>query len=65
MVVYKIPYRRALGLAALGLAAFRPSASREQRYLAYNISGLTLLAVVATTSTPYINIIAIVERERA
>ena len=29
--VYKIPYRRAPRLA------FRPSASREQRYLAYNI----------------------------
>ena len=29
--VNKIPYRRALGLAA----AFRPSASREQKYLAY------------------------------
>ena len=32
-VVYKIPYRRALRLA------FRPSASREQRYLAYNAQG--------------------------
>ena len=31
-VVYKIPYRRAR-------SAFRPSASREQRYLAYNNVG--------------------------
>ena len=31
--VYKIPYRRAPRLA---YSAFRPSASREQRYLAYN-----------------------------
>ena len=30
--VYKIPYRRAPRLAC---SAFRPSASREQRYLAY------------------------------
>ena len=30
-IVYKIPYRRALRLAC------RPSASREQRYLAYNL----------------------------
>ena len=30
LLVYKIPYRRAPRLA------FRPSASREQRYLAYN-----------------------------
>ena len=34
MVVYKIPYRRARAWP-LGLLAFRPSASREQRYLAY------------------------------
>ena len=32
MFVYKIPYRRAPRLAC---SAFRPSASREQRYLLY------------------------------
>ena len=31
LIVYKIPYRHA------PRSAFRPSASREQRYLAYNI----------------------------
>ena len=35
MLVYKIPYRRAPRLAYR--LAFRPSASREQRYLAYNV----------------------------
>ena len=34
-VVYKIPYRRARAWPS-GCSAFRPSASREQRYLAYN-----------------------------
>ena len=33
--VYKIPYRRARAWPS-GCSAFRPSASREQRYLAYN-----------------------------
>ena len=32
LFVYKIPYRRAPRLA------FRPSASREQRYLAYKVT---------------------------
>ena len=35
ILVYKIPYRRAPRLAYR--SAFRPSASREQRYLAYNV----------------------------
>ena len=34
LLVYKIPYRRAPRLAYRP-SAFRPSASREQRYLAY------------------------------
>ena len=35
-IVYKIPYRRARAWPS-GCIAFRPSALREQRYLAYNI----------------------------
>ena len=34
-LVYKIPYRRAWPTGCIG-SAFKPSASREQRYLAYN-----------------------------
>ena len=34
ILVYKIPYRRARAWTG-GCSAFRPSASREQRYLAY------------------------------
>ena len=34
IIVYKIPYRRARAWPS-GCSAFRPSASREQRYLAY------------------------------
>ena len=34
IVVYKIPYRRARAWPS-ARSAFRPSASREQRYLAY------------------------------
>ena len=42
--LYKIPYRRAraFGLAAAQPLHFRPSASREQRYLAYNLMGCTI-----------------------
>ena len=36
--VYKIPYRRARAWPS-GCIAFRPSASREQRYLAYKGGG--------------------------
>ena len=44
-LVYKIPYRRAPRLAyRLHSSAFRPSASREQRYLAYNLSSCARLA---------------------
>ena len=35
-LVYKIPYRRARAWPS-GCSAFRPSASREQRYLAYKV----------------------------
>ena len=35
LFVYNIPYRRARAWPS-GCSAFRPSASREQRYLAYN-----------------------------
>ena len=37
-LVYKIPYRRARAWPS----GFRPSASREQRYLAYNRSAIFL-----------------------
>ena len=39
-LVYKIPYLRA---RAWPSSAFRPSASREQRYLAYNFASLAIL----------------------
>ena len=48
-IVYKIPIvlytRYPIVARALGLAAFRPSASREQRYLAYNLSSRAALGL--------------------
>ena len=50
-LVYKIPYRRAPRLAC------RPSASREQRYLAYNVKALT--SFIRCDVTPFLAIMAL------